>query len=226
MVVVLDKNAIVFTRIWCGFEQATVVQGKKLLLDFATVHKGKAQLLTDGLATPQEYEYGFRKAARERNFPLNLMEKGYDIDITKANASIPEDKQRILESIEKSAPDPARAVNRVNTALRSMLAEHALRHSLLAWRTPGYCATKLLGQQQRAIEVICSDEERKKVRFDFRRCREMSDVSALAALAGLQKLEELELVFYYCPALSDVSALKALESLQKLKTFVLQLRAN
>ena len=50
MVVVLDKNAIVFTRIWCGFEQATVVQGKKLLLDFATVHEGRAQLLTEGLA--------------------------------------------------------------------------------------------------------------------------------------------------------------------------------
>ena len=49
MVVVLDKNAIVFTRIWCGFEQATVVQGKKLLLDFATVHEGKAQLLTEGV---------------------------------------------------------------------------------------------------------------------------------------------------------------------------------
>ena len=50
MVVVLDKNAIVFTRIWCGFEQATVVQGKKLLLDFATVHEGEAQLLTEGTA--------------------------------------------------------------------------------------------------------------------------------------------------------------------------------
>ena len=46
----LDKNAIVFTRIWCGFEQATVVQGKKLLLDFVTVHEGKAQLLTEGVA--------------------------------------------------------------------------------------------------------------------------------------------------------------------------------
>ena len=50
MVVVLDKNAIVFTRIWCGFEQATVVQGKKLLLDFATVHEGKAHVLTEGVA--------------------------------------------------------------------------------------------------------------------------------------------------------------------------------
>ena len=54
MVVVLDKNAIVFTRIWCGFEQATVVQGKKLLLDFATVHEGEAQLLTEGLAASDD----------------------------------------------------------------------------------------------------------------------------------------------------------------------------
>ena len=48
MVVVLDKNAIVFTRIWCGFEQATVVQGKKLLLDFATVHEGEEALKSSG----------------------------------------------------------------------------------------------------------------------------------------------------------------------------------
>ena len=60
MVVVLDKNATPFTRIWCGFEQATVVQleetvlGKKLLLDFATVHEGKAQLLTEGVAAADE----------------------------------------------------------------------------------------------------------------------------------------------------------------------------
>ena len=66
MVVVLDKNAIVFTRIWCGFEQATVVQGKKLLLDFATVHEGEAQLLTDGVAASDTWEasdWG-RKVAR------------------------------------------------------------------------------------------------------------------------------------------------------------------
>ena len=55
MVVVLDKNATPFTRIWCGFEQATVVQGKKLLLDFATVHEGEAQLLTEGVAASDYY---------------------------------------------------------------------------------------------------------------------------------------------------------------------------
>ena len=55
---VLDKNAIVFTRIWCGFEQATVVQGKKLLLDFATVHEGEAHVLTEGVAADDLKEYG------------------------------------------------------------------------------------------------------------------------------------------------------------------------
>ena len=48
---VLDENAkFVNTRIWYGYEQAILVQGKQLLLDFATVHAGKAQLLTEGLA--------------------------------------------------------------------------------------------------------------------------------------------------------------------------------
>ena len=72
MVVVLDKNAIVFTRIWCGFEQAMVVQGKKLLLDFATVHEGKAQLLTEGLAaTDMEGEISPESGAASGLFCLS-----------------------------------------------------------------------------------------------------------------------------------------------------------
>ena len=54
VVVVLDENATAFTRIWCGFEQATVILGKRLLLDFATVHEGAAQLLTEGVAAADE----------------------------------------------------------------------------------------------------------------------------------------------------------------------------
>ena len=50
MLVVVDSSATVFNRIWWGFEQATVVQGKKLLLDFVTVHSGAPQLLTEGFA--------------------------------------------------------------------------------------------------------------------------------------------------------------------------------
>ena len=96
VVVVVDREAIVFTRIWCGFEQATVVQGKKLLLDFATIHSGEAQVLTDGFAHVREAPE--IKAYRERGFPLEIMEKGIDkIDITKAMASREDD----------AAPSPA-----------------------------------------------------------------------------------------------------------------------
>ena len=51
VVVVLDGKATPFTRIWCCFEFAMVVLGKKLLLDFATVHDSKPQSLTEGLAS-------------------------------------------------------------------------------------------------------------------------------------------------------------------------------
>ena len=128
VLVVLDPGAVVFTRIWCSFEQATVVQGKKLLLDFATVYDGTPQLLTEGLA--HEKEALEMKATRERRFPLELMEKGYSLDITAADASRPEDKRHILNSIAKTdleaepdLTDPEFA--RVNAVLRSTLAEHA-----------------------------------------------------------------------------------------------------
>ena len=54
---VLDQEATPFTRVWCCFEQAMVVQGRALLLDFATVHEGKAELLTDGPAYRDEEAY-------------------------------------------------------------------------------------------------------------------------------------------------------------------------
>ena len=54
MVVVLDEEATPFKRIWCSFEKVMVILGKKLLLDFATVHRGDPQLLTEGFATETE----------------------------------------------------------------------------------------------------------------------------------------------------------------------------
>ena len=81
VVVVLDGKATPFTRIWCCFEFAMVVLGKKLLLDFATVHDGEPQLLTEGFASEREKQDPRFKLNRESGFPLRLMEKGYDIQI-------------------------------------------------------------------------------------------------------------------------------------------------
>ena len=51
---VLDKDATPFTRIWCCFEQTTVAQGRKMLLDIATEQDVKCELLTDGPANVTE----------------------------------------------------------------------------------------------------------------------------------------------------------------------------
>ena len=56
VVVVVDREAIIFTRIWCGFEQAMVVQGEQLLLDFSRGPSGPL----DG---PSEYAGVFEAGA-------------------------------------------------------------------------------------------------------------------------------------------------------------------
>ena len=92
VLVILDKDAIVFTRIWCGFEQATVAQGKKLLLDIATVHNGEPELLTDGFAYELEDQAEGQKmhvkAEREKHFPVALIEKAYTIQVEFGEASV------------------------------------------------------------------------------------------------------------------------------------------
>ena len=161
VLVVLDPGAVVFTRIWCGFEQATVVQGKKLLLDFATVYDGTPQLLTEGLAHEKEAEE--MKATRERRFPLERMEKGYSLDITAADASRPKDKRHILNSIAKrddleaepDLTDPEFA--RVNAVLRSTLAEHAALRAADEGRLKDAVAVATAGKDAEA-ELACVHE--------------------------------------------------------------------
>ena len=62
VIVVLDEEATPFKRIWCCFEKVMVILGKKLLLDFATVHRGEPQLLTEGFATETEAKDPFAAA--------------------------------------------------------------------------------------------------------------------------------------------------------------------
>ena len=92
VLVILDKDGKVFTRIWCGFEQATVAQGKKLLLDIATVHNGEPELLTDGFAyhLPNQREANkvYVKSGREKHFPVALLEKAYTIRVELGQASV------------------------------------------------------------------------------------------------------------------------------------------
>ena len=121
VLVILDKDATPFQRIWCCFEQATVAQGKKLLLDIATVHDGEPELLTDGFAYANpDPDDGVRdvikfatliKERREKHFPVGLLEKAYAIEVERGQASVEKERKLILNSITstdpKAEPDPA-----------------------------------------------------------------------------------------------------------------------
>ena len=98
------------TGIWCCFEKAMSVapEGKKLLLDVAAMSDGEAQLLTDGLTAQEEKiendgtsaGTGWQaKAQRETHFPVELIERAYEIDIFRAQSSRPVDWLRILASV-------------------------------------------------------------------------------------------------------------------------------
>mmetsp|Transcript_18306 Transcript_18306/g.21304 ORF Transcript_18306/g.21304 Transcript_18306/m.21304 type:complete len:204 (+) Transcript_18306:161-772(+) len=108
VVLILDKDATPFTRIWCCFEESIAVEernsGMPLLLDVAaTDSSNQAYVITDGLAAAEARQMpllGFlAKSLREVNFPTLLAQKGLDVDISKANASQADDKKRILNCI-------------------------------------------------------------------------------------------------------------------------------
>ena len=63
--------------------------GKQLKLDIATIHVGKPCLIAEGHPDLES----------TKDFPLALMERGFSIDIAKAEATQEEDRRRILNSI-------------------------------------------------------------------------------------------------------------------------------
>ena len=136
VVVVLDGNATPFLRIWCCFELAMVILGKKLLLDFATVHDDKPQLLTEGFASPEEENNPQQKSNREYRFPLELMEKGYDIRIEEAEASQEKDKRSILNSIAKKPLDVINPATEAVAGVISLGSEADVDKAVRAARTP------------------------------------------------------------------------------------------
>ena len=63
--------------------------GKQLTLDIATIHVGKPCLIAEGHPDLES----------TKDFPLALMERGFSIDIAKAEATQEEDRRRILNSV-------------------------------------------------------------------------------------------------------------------------------
>ena len=268
VLVVLDEKATPFTRIWCAFEEATAVTldasarpGKgRLLLDIATVSLSNrtAQLLTDGLAPAEQkmeeekkedpyWESGWvAKSEREQGFPIDVVREALlKISVVAAEASKPEDKRNILNSLagrtwalwlQWEPPTTHPMYVEVDQILKSIFAEAALRKAV-AEGLPLTELTQALreGTARKALRFTFSGlakfgaaelkavseslpAELEALDAAFSGCKKLADVAALGAgLEKLQALTSLHLAFFGCSKLADVAPLgAALEKLQAL----------
>eukprot|EP00656_Telonema_subtile_P053221 TRINITY_DN7646_c0_g1_i2.p2 TRINITY_DN7646_c0_g1~~TRINITY_DN7646_c0_g1_i2.p2 ORF type:complete len:249 (-),score=57.70 TRINITY_DN7646_c0_g1_i2:93-839(-) len=162
----------------------------------------------------------FSKKMREANFPGETLRKGLVVDITTSEASVPLDKQRIINTVNGIAhvdldtviPDLNHAACvAVNGMLRSIFAEVSLP------------MCRELQETNTALAVLALDTERTSVNIEARwsNIRDMGCVGA--ALAKMEKLEEVRMWFMGCEDLEDLSGLHALEGLGCLRYVFLDL---
>ena len=210
------------------FEESMLCQGLKaqhgVKLDIATVTQRGPQLLTEGLATNAdgELEDQFLKHYREEVFPFELLQLGWSIEITTAQASVPADFNRIINTIngvpaeQLSTVEPDlghEACERVNRMLRAVFAEAAAGK-----------AAEQPGMLEQAMELLAKDTERTELMLDFSFCLSLTDVIAVGrAISQLKSLQQLTLSFNGCTSLTDVSAVGSgvsqLKSLQQLTLY-------
>merc|ERR1712072_1594376 len=91
---VLDAKGMPFQRIWCDFELDKTIMSETPL--DVVIKKGTPKLLT---SKPLPGEHLFDKCAREQKFPIQLLARGLQVSIENGNATVENDKTRILRSI-------------------------------------------------------------------------------------------------------------------------------
>uniref|UniRef100_A0A6S8A2X7 Uncharacterized protein n=1 Tax=Aplanochytrium stocchinoi TaxID=215587 RepID=A0A6S8A2X7_9STRA len=126
---ILDTNGTVFTRIWCGYElYLSLAYSTDKKWTVYTTYEAffkepvmKSVGLTEGLAPIDDD--GELKQAREKSFPIELLQDALNINIENAEASMEDDKTKILQHIGDD-------VEKLHAVLKGRFAAAALRLTL------------------------------------------------------------------------------------------------
>ncbi|CAE8709681.1 unnamed protein product, partial [Polarella glacialis] len=208
LLLILDNigPATPFTRVWCAYELFmalidTTREKPPLLLDTVAHTDAGTQLLTDGFtATEAEVrDAGFPedadrfKSLRELCFPIDVMKAGLSLRLQDAQASQPEDRRHILNSVadknqnELDEEPASEHINytRVNTQLASKFALACLRPALLR------CSARRLG----IAKVLRADGSRRQLTLDINTLPKERQAEAFEIfMAGLpENLADLQL---------------------------------
>jgi hypothetical protein len=116
VLLILDPEAVVFSRIWVDFELFKTVDSSFRNLDIITRYSGTVHLLSKD---PLPDESTYQKIMREMKFPFKtLTKKGITVELYNGEASREIDKVRIMNSMAKN-PD----LDDKNVLLRSEKAD-------------------------------------------------------------------------------------------------------
>jgi len=191
-------------RIWCSFEITMCLDLKSLPLDIANCHGSKARLISlptedaNGLVTNPKHHFmcdGAKSATAV--FPHEVMMAGLTAQLEKANASMPNDRIQILNSIvgRTQLMDPPLETHpkyaETNKRLHSLFALAFWRHCLSVTRL---IPTKADETWQRMGEAARGDEWRKSLRVSLAGCEMADDKNVSFLLKSLPpNLKELDL---------------------------------
>jgi len=201
-----------FTRIWCAFEKYLSIEqeeegfSEEFQLDIAAIHNGIATTLADGIpATDKIHKilheggrHGFigdpipayksrlhaqNKSEREKEFPVNILQKGQRLMIEEASASVLEDRNRILNCIAERDLDlePLSAhpnYDKVNRHLRA-------RFALAAWRK---LAEEGFVEQWGLPSTLRAATTMQRVTLDFTDLPSMDNTAIASLASGLPRL--------------------------------------
>jgi len=203
VLLILDKRATPFSRMWCDFELYKTVSDTNKLLDVVTEVEGTARILSEG---PTPGEAGWEKKQRELLFPISLLTDGLRTCLEKGQASREADKihimncmtgnkknlndRGVLNRAQSDRVDQA-AYNAANMALHGIFAvaawPQAVRKNLVKdfdRLSPGSLSLP---------RILIKDIQRKTLSLDFQNFEEMRDAQLVELADGLPpNLREVE----------------------------------
>lgn len=206
---VLDHSATPFKRIWCDFELFKTVTEKRPLDIITLENDDEPQLLADQV-TLLPKESMLAKTLREQHFPISLIQIGLRSLLQDGEASVEQDKQRILRSMKDSGVDVADANSRLHGFLARAVWPQAVKHGRV--------------QSYQLPEILMKDRHRKKLQISLANFAAVGDSDVQFLAQGMPpQLHKVILSFQGCQNVTNLGVgclgqhLSQLQDLKELK---------
>jgi len=213
VLLILDRKATPFTRIWCCFEIYCILNDDSKDFDIVTKHHGAPRLLS---ARQLPNETSRARTLREASFPISLLVKGMYAQLQDGEASCEADRDAILRYIRHTGPSHDGGDENLRLANNSLHANfarsawpQALKRGMVQDFDPRYPGAL------RLPDVLRQDEQRRSLSMSLEHSDLVTDAEVINIAAGLPpNLQELCLSFEGCQQVSNQSVVVMAQKLQ------------